>query len=67
MTDAAASLRPFLKTLGVRLATVDSEAACAPESPTCATFDQSTMTLTVCDQLCPGRRALAINRVLERL
>ena len=67
MTDPAATLQPFLKTLGVRTATVEAGAACQGATPTCATFDKPTMTLTVCADLCPGRRDMAMSRVLERL
>lgn len=57
----------FLNALGVSVRAVDPDDKCMIEDSSCAFYDHASRTLTVCNQLCPGRLNYAMELVAARL
>lgn len=61
------AVETFAVALGVTVHHTEPDDTCATSANACASFEADTNTLHVCRMLCPGRRQLAMDLVLERL
>lgn len=63
----APTVEAFAVALGVRVTHTEPDDTCATRDSACASYEPESKTLTVCRQLCPSRRQLAMSLVLSRL
>lgn len=65
--NTSTDVEAFALSLGVEVHQTEPDETCATSDSACASFEPDTSTLNVCRMLCPGRRQLAMDLVLERL
>lgn len=57
----------FIQALGVTIRYTEPGEGCAHTTNACASYNADTMSLHLCNNLCPGRHQLAIDLALERV
>lgn len=57
----------FAVALGVTVLHTEPDDTCATRDSACASYEPTKRTVSVCRQLCPGRRQYAMQLVLSRI